>query len=96
MPDFFQQTFGDETESSIRKTSRKPWWLRTTKASHGFLMAGAYFGIAVVALIVSFFAAPIVARMFAALWLVFSVWYLISATVARRKQRRPLKTMTDA
>lgn len=95
MPDFFQQAVANKTGSSARKTARKPWWLRTTRASHSLMMAGAYFGIAVAALIVSFFVEPIIARMFAALWLVFSVWYLISATIARRNNVGPRK-MTDA
>ena len=39
MPDFFEQVFEDKAGSKARKTARKPWWLLTTSASRGYLMA---------------------------------------------------------
>jgi membrane protein implicated in regulation of membrane protease activity len=55
----------------------------TQVAAGGFLL-----GLAVVASVASFFVTPIAPRMFAVLWLVFSVWSLVSALVLRRRELR--------
>jgi multisubunit Na+/H+ antiporter MnhE subunit len=88
MPDFFEQVFRDEAGSGARKAARKPWWMLTAIASRGYLMAGLYFGMAIAALIASFFVEPIVTRMFAAVWLALSVWFLILAVVVLRDRTR--------
>jgi hypothetical protein len=84
MTGFFDKVLRDPG-STTRTSARKPWWLATASARHGLLMGISYWVLAVAALIVSFFTAPIVARMFAGLWLVFGGWFLASAAIVRQR-----------
>jgi anti-sigma factor RsiW len=85
MTSFFAKVLRDDSGAATRKSARKPRWLATAGVRHGLLMGIGYWVIAIAALIASFFTAPIVARMFAGLWLVFGVWFLASAAIVRRR-----------
>ena len=86
MANFFEKVFHDQPGSPARKPARKPWWLVTTSVRHGLVMGGGYLGSAAVLLLVSFFTAPVVTRIFAVLWLVLGAWFLASAAAVRRRE----------
>jgi len=87
MTGFFDKVLRDDSGATTRKSARKPRWLATASVRHGLLVGTGYWVIAIAALITSFFTAPIVARMFAGLWLVFGAWFLASAAIVRRRVR---------
>jgi hypothetical protein len=90
--DFFEEVFDDSAHAAERRAQavRKPWWQRAKTVRQGYLMSGGYFVIAVGALIVSVTGpgSPFAPRTFAVLWLVFSIWCLVSTVALRRRQQR--------
>ena len=86
MASFFDKIFDEQSDRTARKPMRKPWWLATNSVRHGLLMAASYLVMAVGVLIVSFFLSPVVARMFAVLWLVLAAWLAASAAVVHRRE----------
>lgn len=91
MADFFEEVLADSEHAAERKAqaTRKPWWQLAKTVRQGLVMSGGYFAVAVGALIVSMTGpgSPVVPRMFAVLWLVFSIWCLVSTLVIRRRQQ---------
>jgi hypothetical protein len=86
-----EQVLGDEADATARKAAKakQPWWLPPSQVSHYYRIAGVYFVVAVGALIASFAGAPAIgARMFTGLWLLMSIWHLLSAVAVRRRDRR--------
>jgi hypothetical protein len=89
MADFFEEVF-DDSEHAAERRARKPWWQLAKTVRQGYLMSGGYFVIAVGALIVSVTGSgsPVASRIFTVLWLVFSIWCLVSTVALRRRQQR--------
>lgn len=91
MADFFKEVFDDSAHAGQRRASavRKPWWQLAKTVRQGYLMSGGYLVVAVGALIVSVTGSgsPVAARMFAILWLGFSIWCLVSTVALRRRQQ---------
>lgn len=95
-PEFFEQILGDEADAAARKAAKKPWWLPANRAGYYFKIGGLYFTLAVAALIASFAGAPVAyARMFACLWVLMSLSFLVPGVVVRRRTRRARETTRD-
>jgi hypothetical protein len=90
--DFFKEAFDDSAHAAQRRASavRKPWWQLAKTVRQGYLMSGGYFVVAAGALIVSVTGpgSSVAPRMFAVLWLGFSIWCLVSMVALRRRQQR--------
>jgi hypothetical protein len=69
---------------------RHPWWRPPVRPGRPAWLGPGYLALALAFLAASFFiSSPVIAWMFAGLWLITGLWYLLSRAVARRREQRP-------
>ena len=88
-PGFFQNVMADEAGAAARNPAKRSWWQPPGQPRIWVRMAGAYVALALVFATASFFiSSPAIAWMFAGLWLLTALRYLLSSVAVRRMEQR--------
>ncbi len=88
-PEFFRDVMAGEARAAARNPAKRPWWQPPGQPRIWVRMAGGYAALALVFLTASFFiSSPAIAWMFAGLWLLTALRYLLSSVAVRRTGQR--------